>query len=499
MKIAFAALRVPTSGAAAVGVLSGGRLTQSAEVFDKKTGGALRRAVRASSRFNGDAKQFLDVVAPQHSRLSRVVLFGLGKESALDALAWESLGGSLAKRLADGDTDATVAVDPVEGAPLGEAEAAARVGYGASLGVYRFDRYRTKEKPEAKPSLKNLTVHVSAVAAARRRFKGLDAIGGGVLMARDLVAEPGNVIYPRALADQARGLTELGVTVEVLSRARLEKIGMRTLLAVAQGSDHEPCVVVMRWTGPRSSKAKAPIAFVGKGVTFDSGGLSLKTSAGMESMKFDMAGSAAVIGVMRALAARNAKVDAVGVVGLVENMPSAKAQRPGDVVTSLSGQTIEVLNTDAEGRLVLADCLWYAKERFSPRAMINLATLTGAIIVSLGNHYAGLFSNDDRLAEQVAAAGTAEGERVWRMPMGASYDSDIDSTIADMKNIGGKGAGSITAAQFLRRFVGEVPWVHLDIAGVAWGHKERPTVPKGATGFGVRLLDRLVADSFEGR
>ena len=476
MKISFASHRVPASGAVAVGVLSGGRRTSSADEIDKRTDGAVRRALRASGRFKGERKQFLDVVAPRGTRLSRVVLVGLGKEESLDALAWESIGGSLARRLAGGDTDAAVMVDAIEGAPIEESEAAARLALGAALGAYRFDRYRTTEKAGDKPSLATLSVQVPRAVQARRRFAALDSVGGAVRFARDLVSEPANVVYPRALADRARTLSELGITVEVFPRARLEKMGLRTLLAVGQGSDHEPYVVVMQWNG--AARKKAPVAFVGKGVTFDSGGLSLKTSAGMESMKFDMAGSAAVIGAMRALAARKAKVDAVGVIGLVENMPSAKAQRPGDVVTSLSGQTVEVLNTDAEGRLVLADCLWYAKERFKPRALVNLATLTGAIIVSLGHHYAGLFSNDDRLAEQLTAAGAAEGERVWRLPMGAEYDRELDSTIADMKNIGGKGAGSITGAQFLRRFVGDVPWAHIDIAGTAWTQKDRPTVPR---------------------
>lgn len=496
MKVTFTAPGVPSSGALAVGVLPGGKLAPSASRLDKKTHGALRRAIRAAPRFSGEKGQMLDVAAPAGTRLSRVVLAGLGKPEDLNALAFEALGGALAKRFAGGDKAAAVAVDAVKGAKVDAAEAAARVGYGASLGGYRFDQYRTKLKADKKPSLKSIAVQAADGGAARREFRSLNQVGEGVRMARDLVSEPGNVIYPRTLADEAKGLEALGVKVEVLGRARLEKIGMRTLLAVAQGSDFEPFVVVMHWNGAGKAKER-PIAFVGKGVTFDSGGLSIKPSGGMEEMKFDMAGSAAVIGTMRALAGRKARVNAVGVIGLVENMPSAKAQRPGDIVKSLSGQTIEVLNTDAEGRLVLADCLTYTKDRFKPKAMLNLATLTGAIIVALGHHHAGIFSNNDRLAKQLAAAGEAEGERVWRMPLGPDYDRQIDSPIADMKNIGGKGAGSITAAQFLKRFVGNVPWVHIDIAGTAWCYKDKATVPKGASGFGVRLLDRLVADHYE--
>jgi leucyl aminopeptidase len=255
----------------------------------------------------------------------------------------------------------------------------------------------------------------------------------------------------------------------------------------------------MRWNGAPKGKKKAPIAFVGKGVTFDTGGISIKPAAHMEDMKWDMGGAGVVIGLMKALAGRKAKVDAVGICGLVENMPSAKAQRPGDIVTSASGQTIEVINTDAEGRLVLADALWYVQRKFKPRAIVDLATLTGAIIVALGHDHAGLFSNNDRLAERLTAAGKATGEALWRMPLGEAYDKNINSDAADMKNVGARGGGSITAAQFIQRFIDKgTPWAHLDIAGVTWDSKPKPTVPKGGTGFGVRLLDRLVAAHYEG-
>jgi leucyl aminopeptidase len=279
----------------------------------------------------------------------------------------------------------------------------------------------------------------------------------------------------------------------------MAKLGMRSLLGVGQGSEHDSQLVVMVWQGAGDMKKHPPVAFVGKGVTFDTGGISIKPAAGMEEMKWDMAGAGAVIGAMKALALRKAKANVVGVVGLVENMPSGTAQRPGDVVKSMSGQTIEVINTDAEGRLVLADALWYCQDRFKPSAMIDLATLTGAIMISLGKEHAGLFSNNEELAAALLKAGGEVGETLWRMPLGDAYDKMINSDIADMKNVGGRWGGSITAAQFLKRFVNDLPWAHLDIAGTAWSEKDAPTVPKGATAFGVRLLERLVADRYEKR
>jgi leucyl aminopeptidase len=333
---------------------------------------------------------------------------------------------------------------------------------------------------------------------ARRRYAPLDSIAQGVFLARDLVSEPANVIYPETLAQQARTLAKHGVKVEVLDKRQMKTLGMGALLGVAQGSVQDPRLVVMRWNGAKGKGGGQPLAFLGKGVTFDTGGISIKPSKGMEDMKWDMAGAATVIGLMKALALRKAKVDVVGVVGLVENMPSGNAQRPGDVVKSMSGQTVEVINTDAEGRLVLADALWYTQQRFKPRFMVDLATLTGAIIVALGHHQAGMFANDDKLADRLRSAGEAVNERLWRMPLGPEYDKQLTSQIADMKNISdGGGAGSITAAQFLQRFVNDVPWAHLDIAGTAWSGKDAPTTPKGATAFGVRLLDQFVSENYE--
>jgi len=336
------------------------------------------------------------------------------------------------------------------------------------------------------------------VGEAKRAFAPLDKIVDGVFFTRDLVSEPANIIYPETLAEAARSLEKLAVDVEVLDEKQMKKLGMGALLGVGQGSVRPPRLVVMQWKGAKSKTAQ-PVAFIGKGVTFDTGGISIKPADGMWDMKWDMAGAGVVIGLMKALAGRKAKVNAVGVVGLVENMPSGAAQRPGDIVTSMSGQTIEVLNTDAEGRLVLADAMWYAQDRFKPKFMVDLATLTGAIIIALGHENAGLFTNNEELAERLVAAGKSVGEPVWRLPLGDAYDKLMDSDAADIKNIsGGRDAGSITAAQFLQRFVNGVPWAHLDIAGTAWSKKDAPTVPKGATAFGVRLLERLVAEHYEG-
>jgi leucyl aminopeptidase len=511
MKLSFAAPGLPETGVVVAFVLEERELSPSARALNDRLRGALVRAIEAG-RFKGKKDQVLSLPAPAEGGHDRVVLVGLGKPAELDALRLQALGGQLYAALAgEGVGAVAVGVDTLDGVTQTPAEMAAEMAFGAKLRAYRFDKYLTKEKEEDKPSLDALVFHCDDPARAKNLFAPLDAVAAGVLFTRDLVSEPANVIYPESLAEQARSLTELGVEVEVLGEREMRKLGMNALLGVGQGSERESQLVVMQWWGagkpeieekgkkgkrPKLVKAEAPapLAFIGKGVTFDTGGISIKPSAGMEDMKWDMAGSAAVIGLLKALAGRRAKVNAVGVVGLVENMPSGTAQRPGDIVTSMSGQTIEVLNTDAEGRLVLADALWYTKERFKPRLMIDLATLTGAIIIALGHEKAGLFANDDDLAGKLAAAGKAVGEPLWRMPLGEEYDKLIKSDAADMKNIGNRGAGSITAAQFLQRFVDGTPWAHLDIAGVAWGKKDTGTVPKGGTGFGVRLLDRFVAD-----
>jgi leucyl aminopeptidase len=503
MKITFAEPRLPSTGTIVVAVAAERKLTADAETFDRQTKGALQRAMKAS-RFTGKTGQFLDILSPPGIRAERIVLAGMGKLAELDALAIEKIGGGLCAHLnAGGVKEATVIVGLASGkAKLDDApRQAAHCANGAVLRAYRFDKYRTKDRnnEDAKPSLKALTLLVKGAAAARRHFSTLEKVAEGVFLTRDLVSEPANVIYPETLAQRAKALTKVGVKVETLGIAQMRKLGMNALLGVAQGSAHEPRLLVMQWNGgPRRGRDSAPIAFVGKGVTFDTGGISIKPAGGMEDMKWDMGGAGVVIGLMQALAGRKAAVNAVGICGLVENMPSGTAQRPGDIVTSMSGQTIEVLNTDAEGRLVLADALWYTQQRFKPKAIVDLATLTGAIIVALGNEYAGLFSNDDALAEALSAAGTAVDEKVWRQPLHEAYDKAINSEAADMQNIGSnRAAGSITAAQFLKRFVKDVPWAHLDIAGVTWSKKPSPLAASGATAFGVRLLDRLVAQTYE--
>lgn len=465
--------------------------------LDGQTGGALTRAIAAAA-FKGKADETLTILAPAGVAVPRVVLVGLGAPDKTTDLSFQSLGGAVAAALARaGAAEVSLIIDTHAGLAVDAVTAAAHTGYGALLRSYRFDKYKTKETKDQKPSLKKVVVQGADHADAKKLFGTLEKVADGVFLTRDVVSEPANIIYPETLADRCRELTELGVEVDVLDEKKMKKLGMGALLGVGQGSARPPRLVVMTWKGGK--EGDAPLAFVGKGVTFDTGGISIKPAGGMEDMKWDMAGSGAVIGLMAALAGRKAKVNVVGVVGLVENMPDGNAQRPGDIVTSMSGQTIEVLNTDAEGRLVLADALWYTQETFKPRFMIDLATLTGAIIVSLGHEHAGLFANDDELAARIAEAGAKTGESVWRMPLGAAYDRDIDCDAADMKNMGTAGkAGSIIGAVFLQRFVNDVPWAHIDIAGTAWARKDSGTVPKGASGYGVRLLDRLVADYYEG-
>jgi leucyl aminopeptidase len=371
----------------------------------------------------------------------------------------------------------------------------AEVAQGLALRAYSFDTYRTPEKDAPEPN-RAVTFQVRDPEAAEAGFAPLAAQVEGVSFARDLTSEPANVLGTVEFASRLLALKELGVEVEVLDEPELESLGMRTLLAVGQGSESPSKVVVMQWRGGGEEK---PVALVGKGVVFDTGGISIKPGAGMEEMTMDMGGAAVVAGVMRTVALRKAPANVVGLVGLVENMPDGKAQRPGDVVRSMKGDTIEVINTDAEGRLVLADVLWYAQQRFEPRAIVDLATLTGAVIVALGHEMAGVFSNDDKLSEAFLGAAKEEGEGAWRMPLAPAYDKLLKSRIADVANVGGRPAGSVTAAQFLQRFVKEgVPWMHLDIAGVAYVAKDGELAPKGATGWGVRALDRLIRDKYQG-
>ncbi len=486
LDIAFAGPTLPPSGALVVLVAEGAAPAGLWQQADEATGGAIGRAL-AAAEFKGAKGKTCMILAPG-AGLSRVLAVGLGKPAELTPLRLEEAGGRAAAALGR-EVEAAIAADALT------PEQAARVALGAALRAYRFDRYRTKEKPEDKPRLARLRVLGDAAAAAEAAFAPLKAVAEGVFLTRDLVSEPPNVLTPAEMADRCRGLAALGVDVRVLGPDELQGLGFGALLGVAQGSVNEPRMVVMRWDG--AGGTGKPVAFIGKGVTFDTGGISIKPAGGMEDMKWDMAGAGTVIGLMAALAGRKARVDAVGLVGLVENMPSGSAQRPGDVVRSYSGQTIEVINTDAEGRLVLADVLWYCQQTFDPAFMVDLATLTGAIIIALGHEHAGMFANNDELAARLEAAGRASGETLWRMPLAEAYDDQIKSAIADMKNVGGRPGGSITAAQFLQRFVNGKPWAHLDIAGMAWSSKDAARTPKGATAFGVRLLDRLVAEHYE--
>jgi leucyl aminopeptidase len=497
MEISFAEPDEPRSGAVVVGVWEEGALTPAARRLDETTGGAITRALSVTPRFKGKKDELLPIVGPANLPVSRIVLAGLGKPEQADARLFRQLGGNLVAHLnGAGESEATFAIDIDDGAPIGQTETAAELALGARLRSYRFDKYRTTQKPEQEASLNRVTIATMEPREAERVYQPFDQAADAVFFTRDLVSEPANVIYPETLAAQAETLTEFGVAVEVFDENKMRKLGMNALLGVAQGSARPPRLVVMEWRGAEATRA--PLAFVGKGVTFDTGGISIKPAAGMGEMKWDMAGSAVVIGLMRLLAARKARINAIGVVGLVENMPSGTAQRPGDIVTSMSGQTIEVLNTDAEGRLVLADALWFCQDRYKPCLMIDLATLTGAVVVALGHHRAGLFSNNDELAERLIEAGKSVDEEVWRLPLAASYDREIDSDAADVKNIAsGRAAGSIIGAQFLQRFVNDVPWAHLDIAGMAWSSKDSATVPKGATAFGVQLLERFVAQYYE--
>lgn len=496
MRISFADVSAPKSGAYIVLIGEGDAMSGPAKEAEKAIGGAIKRGLSALG-LKGKAGDMLDLPTPAAAGYDRLVAASIGDPAKLDALTAQNLGGDLYAKLAGGDLkQVSVACVAPDGGALADDELAAEIAYGMRLAAYRFGKFRTKGPQAKAPALNAARMMSGSAAAARKRFGALDRIADGVYAARDLMEEPPNLLYPETFAERCQELKDLGVEVEVLDDKAMKKLGMGALLGVAMGSARPARLVIMRWKGRK--RGPGPLALVGKGVTFDTGGISLKPAGGMEDMKYDMGGAAAVVGAMKAIAGRKAKADVVGVVGLVENMPSSSAQRPGDVVTTMSGQTVEVINTDAEGRLVLCDAMWHAQKAFKPSAVIDLATLTGAIIVAIGGVHAGLYANNDDLAGNILAAGEATGETLWRMPLADAYDKQLSSNIADMKNVGGREAGSVTAAQFLKRFVvDDTPWAHLDIAGVAWATKPKPTVPKGGTGYGVRLLDRLVAEHFE--
>jgi leucyl aminopeptidase len=457
--------------------------------------GDLVQRAAAADRFTGKSGTSLDIVAPAGLQATRLTILGIGKAGKLKSHDLVKLGGAAMGKVPARTQTVTIFAE-FAGGPL-KPDQIAEVALGTQLRAYSFDRYKTKRKEgEEAPVKAEITIAVSSVAGAQRVWgKSREPVAQGVVMARDLINEPANVLFPEEFARRASGLKKLGVGVEVLDTKAMTKLGMNALLGVGQGSRKDSRVVIMRWNGGR--KADAPVAFIGKGVCFDTGGISIKPASGMEDMKGDMAGAACVVGLMHTLAARKAKVNAIGAIGLVENMPDGNAQRPGDIVKTMNGQTIEIINTDAEGRLVLADVLHYVNTKHKPKCMIDLATLTGAIIVALGQEYAGMFSNDDQLCDRLTKAGTATMERVWRMPLGPEYDKQIDSKFADMKNTGGRFGGSITAAQLLARFVEKTPWVHLDIAGTALGSPQNDINKSWSSGWGVRLLNQLVEDHYE--
>jgi leucyl aminopeptidase len=457
--------------------------------------GAAKPAVQAAlkrNRFDGESgsavETFLDGDGGR-----RLLVIGTGGDDNSGEAAEKLGGAAVARLLLSGETDAVIDLTGLNY----DADAAARVALAAALRGWRYDRYRTRLKDKQKPTLTSVTI-VGAPKSAQQRYAARYAgVVEGVSLTRELVTEPANIIYPDTFVERVlESISGVGLEAQVLGRDEMAKLGMGALLGVAQGSVREPKMLVLKWNGGKAGDA--PIAFIGKGVTFDTGGISIKPAQNMEAMKWDMGGAGAVVGAMKALASRKAKANVVGICGLVENMPDGNAQRPGDVVTTMSGQTVEVINTDAEGRLVLCDAMTWTQKTFKPKLMIDLATLTGAMVITLGHEYAGIFSNDETLAGNLLKAAEESGDKLWRQPLAETYDRLIDSQIADMKNVGPREAGSITAAQFLQRYVEDgVAWAHLDIAGMAWSDKARPTYDKGATGYGVRLLDQFIADSVE--
>jgi leucyl aminopeptidase len=499
--VTFAAARDNAgTGALLVFVGEGGQLSAGAQAVEAATGGQLGRAMKAAN-FAGKKGKIIELVAPANMAASRVLVAGVGEIAKADARTFEDLGGDTAARLQTLEAELVADFSGIADLAVGTDVAAAHFAHGVDLRNWRFDTYRTKLKDDQKGKLATVTL-VGAPDSTKALAERLGKVAAGVHFAKELITEPGNIIFPQSFVDRVKAKVEpLGVKVTVLDEKDLAKLGAGSMLGVGQGSVKPPRLLAMEWNGTGNPDA-TPLALVGKGVTFDTGGISLKPGPGMEDMKWDMGGAGAVAGIMVALAGRKAKARVIGVCGLVENMPDGNAQRPGDVVTSMSGQTIEVLNTDAEGRLVLNDCMTWTQRTYKPKVMLDFATLTGAIIISLAHHYAGVFSNSDGLWGKLDSAGKAVNDLVWRQPLsepGGHYDQLIDSPIADMKNLGPREGGSITAAQFLQRFVDEgVEWAHIDIAGAVWRPKGAALHDKGATGFGVRLIDKLVADHFEG-
>ncbi|MCP4936855.1 MAG: leucyl aminopeptidase [bacterium] len=495
--VEFHGQTIPETGTIILLAASKKKWGVSLKKLDKQSGGQIGNAIGVSS-FEGDKSDNIEIISPANLTQSRLIVVGLGNEPIEEAREWMKVGGRICGLVKDDPTGVvTVLVEDIGKDFVFTANYIAAIATGFLMKRYDFNLYKTKDKNvDKKGDIKTLAIACRDHRKVARSYQDFDALRAGVFTARDLVNEPGNILGPVEFALRARELEKLGVDVTILDETEMAAKGMSALLAVGQGSERESRLAIMRWNGADNSKNK-PLAIVGKGVTFDSGGISIKPSAGMEDMKGDMGGAACVTGLLKTLALRKAKANVIGVIGLTENMPDGKAQRPGDVVTSMSGQTIEVINTDAEGRLVLADALTYTINTYKPRLVIDLATLTGAILVALGKEYAGLFSNNDQLAKRLLKAGEKSGEKLWRMPLGKPYDKLIDSRIADMKNTGGRLAGSTTAAQFLQRYVGETPWAHLDIAGTAMGSPKTELSSGWGSGFGVQLLNEFIAQNYE--
>ncbi|MBY0559234.1 leucyl aminopeptidase [Hyphomicrobium sp.] len=501
LEVTFAPLNAETESVTVALAGDGLVLGSRARELETKSASALSKAAAAAD-FKGKYKSTIEILAPAKLGIDRLIIGGLGKSATLSDLQLVDLGGAILGAIQNRKTSAaSVIVDAETAGNISADEAGALIAQGALLRHYNFKKYLTKKSAEDgadKDGLKKLVIHVPHPDKAKAAFQPLKAVANGVNVARDLVNEPANILGPVELAEKTKSLEKLGVSVEILDVKDMEKLGMGSLLCVGQGSVRPSRLAVMVWNGAKGNKKQKPVCFVGKGVVFDTGGISIKPAAGMEDMKGDMGGAAAVIGTMHALAERKANVNAVGLIGCVENMPSGNAVRPGDIVKSMSGQTIEVINTDAEGRLVLADVLWYAQEQFKPKVVIDLATLTGAIMVALGKEYAGLFSNDDKLADELLSASRATGEKVWRMPLDKAFDKMMDSKNADMKNAGGRWAGAATAAAFLQRFVQkDTSWSHIDLAGTAMDGSRNDTNQSWGAGWGVRLLNAFVAEHHE--
>ena len=461
--------------------------------LDKKNSNYIKQAMKVVN-FNYKENNELDLILPKGSKSDRIIILGINKNSSFSDIDLGKLGSTITTILNNKKIkEASLILND----KTFNANEVALLLYGISLNTYRFNKYFSDKKKIRENFLETINLFSTNYKNIKNEWKRFNAVKEGVFLTRDLVSEPSNNLTPLLLSKEALKLRKTGLKVEQLDEKKLKQLKMGALLGVAQGSANKPYVVTLEWRGNKSKKTM-DYTFVGKGVTFDTGGISIKPSGGMEEMKYDMGGSAVVLGLMKALALRKTKANVSGVIGLVENMPSGTAQRPGDVVKSMSGQTIEVINTDAEGRLVLADILWYAQQKFQPKKIVDLATLTGAIIVSIGQEKAGMFSNNKDFADELTELGLKVGEEVWNMPVDDSYEKDIRSDIADMKNVGsGRGAGSTAGAIFLKRFIKNTIWMHLDIAGVTWAKSDRPMTPKGGSGFGVRLLDELVFKSFK--